>query len=67
MARLKSIIKKLQAGIAVDNSELAPGGDEGQPDAAALEAFELNRKRREEEDGITFGEPMSGIEEKENA
>lgn len=63
MARLKSIIKKLQSGQQVDNIESALAAADGEPDAEALAALEANRRKREAEDNVAFGD--DGSEQKD--
>ena len=59
MNRLKTIIKKLQAGIAVDNIEEAvASGDAVAEEAAAQAALVADRKRRATEDQVAFGDDM---------
>jgi hypothetical protein len=54
VARLKSIIKKLQAGQILEVEPDTPAASH-EPDAAALAALEKDRERRAAEDGVAFG------------
>ena len=65
VARLKGIIKKLQAGQQVDSIDGPAAADGGEPDADALAALEANRRKRQEEDSIALG--GDGPEQKEGS
>ncbi len=56
--RLKGIIKKLQAGIAVDNIDEAVASADAAAEEAAQAALAADRKRRAAEDQVAFGDDV---------